>query len=718
MKRIFAGIGGVILLAVLGAGVWLWHPVGGHVPAAQLAAAAARYDAEILRDSYGVPHIYGARDADAAFGLAYAHAEDDFETIQETVAATRGVLARYRGMDAAAVDYISSLLGVWETVEARYASDVPADVKAMAEGYVAGLNLYASEHPELTWAGLAPFTPADVVAGFIFKTPFFYGLDGTLLQLFGKDYTQSIALDPAGPKKSFLLGPRPASELGSNAFAVTPARSGDGVTRLLINSHQPLTGPVAWYEAQMTSGEGLDITGGLFPGTPVILHGFNRHLGWANTVSAQDLTDTFVLTINPDNKNQYWLDGAWADLEVSHATIKVKLLGPFAFPAKRAVKRSVHGPVIEGPTGTYAIRYSGMGEIRQLEQYYRLNKSEGLDQFMGAMAMNALPSINYVYADKAGNIAFIHNAQYPARDDAWDWSGDLPGDRSDIIWQGYRPWEDVPKLVNPASGLVFNANNTPYFATDGPDNLRAEDFPQSMGLQTNQTNRALRIMELTGDTDPIDAARLLAIKFDNRYASGSEADTVVKAVLAMDWSAEPELGEAAALLASWDYGTEASSRTAALGSMTTTRAVTEKYTKIKAPPPETAFREAVAWLKAHHGRIDPEWGEVNRLVRGSVSLPISGAPDTLRAVYPKEIRDDGELHMSAGDTWIALVEWDVEGNQTARVISPYGSAVLDETSPHYADQAALFAAEDWRNALLTRADVEADATRTYRPGKD
>jgi len=188
------------------------------------AAAAAAYDAEIIRDSFGVPHIYGARDADTAFGLAYAHAEDDFETIQETVAAARGVLARYRGKDAAAIDYIASLLGVWDTIRERYDADVPADVKAMAEGYVAGLNLYASEHPEKTWAGLAPFTPEDVVAGFMFKTPFFYGLDDTLLKLFGEDYTQSIALDPAGPKKAYLLGPRPASELGSNAFAVSPVR--------------------------------------------------------------------------------------------------------------------------------------------------------------------------------------------------------------------------------------------------------------------------------------------------------------------------------------------------------------------------------------------------------------------------------------------------------------------------------------------------------------
>jgi acyl-homoserine-lactone acylase len=718
MKRIIGGFAIALLGLAIGAGVYLWHPLARNPDAATLRAAAASYDAEIIRDGYGVPHIYGARDADTAFGLAYAHAEDDFETIQETVAAARGHLARYRGAGAAPVDYIVSLLAVWPTVRRRYAADVPADVKAMAEAYAAGLNLYAAEHPQATWAGLAPFTGEDVVAGFIFKTPFFYGLDDTLLALFGKDHTQTIALDPAAGREAFLLAPKSMAERGSNAFAVAPTRSGDGMTRLMINSHQPLSGPVAWYEAHVVSGEGLDITGGLFPGTPVILHGFNKSVGWANTVSAQDLVDVYALEINPANKNQYRLDGAWRDFEVTTARIDVRLAGPFAFPARRAVKRSVHGPVIEAKHGTYAVRYAGMGEIRQLEQYYRLGKADGMGGFMTAMAMNALPSINYIAADKAGNIAFVHNAQYPDRNDAWDWSAEMPGNRSDLIWQGYHPFTAIPMLVNPASGLVWNSNNTPFSATDGPHNLKREDFPQSMGLQDNQTNRALRMMELTGDTDPIGEARLLAMKFDSVYAQDSEAHAVVKAVLATDWSQEPALAAAAAHLAAWDLSTEATSRHAALGSLTTNRAITAKYTKIPAPPPEVAFREAAAWLMQHHGRIDPEWGDVNRLVRGGVNLPISGGPDILRAVYPQALREDGEIHMTAGDTWIALVEWDAAGQQRARVISPYGSASLDATSPHYADQAPLFAGEQWREALLTRAAIEADATRRYRPGKD
>ena len=145
-----------------------------------LSEAAANYEVEIIRDNWGTPHIYGKTNADTAFGVAYAHAEDDFETIQDVTVATRGVLARYKGASAAPTDYVVSLLDVWGIVDARYESDVPADVKAMAEAYAAGLNLYAAENPDTTWPGLAPFTGQDIIAGFILKTPFFYGFDETL----------------------------------------------------------------------------------------------------------------------------------------------------------------------------------------------------------------------------------------------------------------------------------------------------------------------------------------------------------------------------------------------------------------------------------------------------------------------------------------------------------------------------------------------------------
>lgn len=717
IKKIALGAAALVAVLVLGAGIYTWNPLPKTPSAQVLAQAAANYDVEIIRDNWGVPHIFGVSDNDAAFGLAYAHAEDDFETIQETVAATRGVLARYKGAAAAPTDYLIELLNVWDTIEEQYESDVPSDVKAYAQAYADGLNLYASENLDQTWTGLAPFKPQDIFAGSIFRTPFFYGFDATLLDIYNDDRIASVSLDPGAGRESWLVGPKTAPGRGSNAFAVAPDRSGDDTTRLVINSHQPMTGPVAWWEAHMVSEEGLDIQGGVFPGSPSILHGFNRHLGWANTVSKPDLTDVYTLTVNPDDDTQYRLDGEWVDFEIETAKMAVKLWGPFAFPAKREVLTSQHGPAIRTNTGTYAMRYAGMGAIRQTEQRMRSAKATNWDEFYASMAIHAVPSLNYIYADKDGVVAMIHNGQYPDRAQGWDWTQDMPGDRSDLIWQDYLPYDRVPILSNPVSGLVFDANNQPYSATDGPDNLRPDMFPETMGLQTDQTNRSLRIMELTDGEAVMTREALLAIKFDNSYAQGSTADLTVKAVLAEDWSEDTALQAAADHLAAWSYGTGMTDRHAALGVLTTIHAVTENLTGIPAPSPADAFQQAVTYLDTHYGQIDPEWGEVNRLIRGDVNLPISGGPDILRAIYPSEIGEDGILKANAGDTWIAIVEWDADGNQTAEVIHQFGAATLDESSPHYADQAPLFAAEEWRPALIERADIEANASRTYRPGR-
>lgn len=704
-------LGGTILTV---AAIWAWQPLPANPDSASLRHGAERYSAEIIRDEWGVPHIFGATDADTAFGVGYAHAEDDFETIQEVVAATRGVLARYRGMEGVATDYVVNLLGIWDTVDAHYASQVAPETKAIAEAYAIGLNLYASEHPDAVWAGLAPFMAEDIIAGFVLKTPFFYGLDETLLGLLAD--TRDAAVSSPPQQQAWLLDPTLNLVSGSNAFAVAPTRSPDGVTRLLINSHQPMSGPVAWWEAHLVSDQGLDIQGGLFPGSPVILHGFNRNLGWANTVSKPDLVDVYRLQINPDNPDQYWLDGAWVDLERDTAELSIKLAGPFAANILRPVFRSVHGPVIRAAHGTYAVRYAGISEVRQLDQYYALNKSNTWSEFYTAMTINALPSINYIYADRTGQIALIHNGQFPDREHGWDWQTDLPGDRSALAWRNYLPFDDVPKLVAPASGFVFNSNNQPYSATDGPDNLTPAMFPVSMGLQTNETNRSLRILELVTPDQAISRDDLLAIKFDTGIARSSLADQFIQQVLALDWSTRPKLQHAQSHLRNWNYQSDLTNRHAALANLTTLRFVTAEFTGDPGPPPDEAFQDAYDWLLRHHGRIDPEWGEVNRLLRGDLNLPISGGPDLLRAIYPAEISDDGQLKATAGDTWIALIEWDKDGRQTAQSVHQYGAATMHPESPHYSDQAPLFATEAWRNVSFDRADIEASQHRTYRIG--
>jgi len=715
-RRWAQGMLWTLAAAGLATAVWFWSPLPPNPSSAELRAAAAGYEAEVLRDRWGVPHVHGVRDADAAFGLAYAHAEDDFDTIQEVAAASRGVLARYRGARAATTDYLVRWMGIWRTLENRYTTDVPAPVQSLAAGYAAGLNLYASEHPEETWPGLAPFLAQDVLAGFMLKTPLFYGLDEELMALQSEDPDEPLALDLSTPGRAFSLGSEARAAMGSNAFAVAPKRASDGSTRLIINSHQPLTGPVAWYEAHLRSDEGIDMLGGIFPGTPVILHGFNRGAGWGNTVNDPDLVDVYALELDPEHPDRYLLDGEWVPFESEEIEIEVRLFGPFALRARRVLRRSAHGPVVDTPRGSFAVSYAGRGELRQLEQYYALNKATSVDEFMRAMALNALPSINYVVADRQGNIALVYNGQFPNRADAPDAWEILPGDRSELIWRGYRGWDAVPKLVNPRSGFVFNANNTPFSATDGPDNLRKADFPRSMGIQRNQTNRSLRVLELTDGETPIDLAGLLAIKFDKRYAQRSEVREVVEEVLAMDWSGDPVLAAAAEHLAAWDFSADAENRQAALGVATVMPVLFENEGSATAPPVADAFRTAVRWLMQHHGSVDVEYGVVNRLVRGELNLPIGGGPDTLRAVYAHRLGEEGQLHMAAGDSWIALVEWDAAGRQSARVIHNFGSATRDASSPHYADQAPLFTQERWREAVLDWDQLREQAERSYRVG--
>ncbi len=712
-KFIQATFAGVLIL-ITSAAILCWDPLI-QANAKTLLVPEDRYAVEIIRDRWGVPHIFGKTDADTAFGLAYAHAEDDFITIQEMVAATRGDLARYRGKPAATTDYIVNLIGVWDTIDRRYEKDVPDQLKAIVNAYADGLNQYAATHPKENWAGVAPFTGRDIIAGFVFKTPFFYGFDGTLLELFDDSKSREIALAPDAQKHSWHIQGRGLIKRGSNGFAVSGARSGDGVTRLVINSHQPLTGPVAWYEAHLVSQEGLDMSGGLFPGTPFILHGFNDDIGWANTVNAPDLADVYVLKINPKNKDQYLLDGKWRDFDITTAKLRIKLFGPFALKLNRKVYRSAHGPVIRRKNKAYAVRYAGHGEIRQLEQYYRLNHAHSLADFTAAMSMNALPSINYIYADKAGNIGFVHNGQYPDRMPGWDWQKYLPGDRSDLIWQHYLPYKDVPKLFNPSSGFVYNSNNTPFSATDGPDNLRAQDFPKTMGLQINQTNRSLRVQELTDGKSPIDRDRLLRIKFDTAYAKGSRTFEIINRLLAKDWSSDPHMAKAAKILAAWDGTTGIHNRQAALAVLSTLDDITAEFTHKPVPPAEESFKTAVNYLSEHYGRLDPEWGELNRIVRGNVNLPIDGAPDVIRAVYPENIRADGQLHDAAGDSFIALVEWDKDGKLNAHLVNNYGAAVSHPESPHYADQLLLFAAHKWRKALRNEKEVRLTAASIYTP---
>ena len=685
----------LILLAVVGT-ILADRLAQPHEPdPATMIAKAKAYHARIVRDTFGVPHILGHTDADVAFGLGYAHSEDDYATIQDVALATRGHLGASAGMNAAAGDYLVHAMRVWETIDARYDRDLSPAVKRVLEGYADGVNYYAARHPDLVKRGLLPLTGKDIAAGFVFKTPFFYGFADTLKRLLA---------DTHG---------KPALPIGSNGIAVAPSRAADGATRLLVNSHQPYTGPVAWYEAVLESDEGWHVAGGFFPGSPFMLHGHNEHLGWANTVNEPDLVDIYRLTVNPKNENQYRLDGKWRDFDRSDAAIRVSIFGPLIWTVHRPVLFSVHGPVFKTDHGVFAVRYAGMGEVRQVEQYYRIDKARNLDEWKAAMRLQALPSINYVYADEKGNIGYLYNGQFPVRKDGIDWQGYIPGDRSDLIPHALVPFDRLPQLWNPKSGYVFNSNNTPFQATDPADDLKPADYPNWMGIQSNMTNRALRALETFGADKAITAEAFRKYKFDVRYSRKSEVAKMIAELCAHP--AETDVKQGCAVLTKWNYSADIHNRAAALAILMAAPVGRARHDHDWSLTPLVSLRTAMTLLRVHFGRLDPEWGDVNRFERGTVNLPIDGGPDTYRAVYG-EPQEDGTLKAVDGDTLIMFVTWDRNGKLSSQSIHQFGSATLDEHSKHYADQARMFVAMKTKPVLFTWDQLKGHIEADYHPG--
>ena len=660
---------------------------------ATLIARAGGYHARIVRDGYGVPHIFGHSDADVAFGLGFAHSEDDYATIQDVALATRGKLAASEGAKAAPGDYLVHAMRVWETIDARYERDLPADVKRVLEGYADGVNYYAALHPDAVKPGLLPLTGKDIAAGFVFKTPFFYGF---------ADILKKLTADTGG---------KPALPIGSNGMAVAPSRSADGATRLLVNSHQPYAGPVAWYEAVLQSDEGWHVAGGFFPGSPFMLHGHNEHLGWANTVNEPDLVDIYRLTINPKNENQYRLDGKWRDFKVEDAAIRVKIFGPLIWTVHRPVLFAAQGPVFRTDHGVFAVRYAGMGEVRQVTQYYRIDKARDLDEWKQAMRLQALPSINYVYADEKGNIGYLYNGQFPVRKDGMNWQGYIPGDRSDLIPTAIVPFDRLPQLWNPKSGFVFNSNNTPFQATDPADDLKSSDYPASMGIQSNMTNRAQRALETFGTDTAISDAAFRKYKFDVRYSTKSDMAKIIAELCRP--VRDPK---ACDLLTHWNLSADIHNRGAALAILTAEPVIRARHDHDWSLTPMESLKRAEQTLIDHFGRVDPEWGKVNRFRRGTMDVPIDGGPDTYRAVYGVP-QPDGTLAAVDGDTLIMFVTWDKAGRLSSQSIHQFGSATLDRQSKHYADQSPLFVAMKTKPVLFTKDQLKGHIEADYRPGE-
>lgn len=678
---------------------------------------AGQYDVRILRDTWGIPHVFGKRDVDAAYGLAYAHCEDDWTNIQEQMLLVRGELASVMGRETAKFDYLLHWFRVREFVDAKFEQDFSPELRAILSAYADGINHFAALHPEKMPHLKLPITAKDIAAGATLKAPFFYRLDNYLKELFEDD--RAIPIDHKGQIGMTLPAENPFTRglaMGSNAWAAGPSRSADGATRLAINSHQPWNGPVTWYEAHVHSEEGWNMIGGTFPAAPLIFKGHDENKGWCHTINQPDLADIYQLTMNPENPNQYLFDGEWRELERSTARIKVRLWGRISWTFNRELLWSVHGPAVRRPDGVFAIRFSGYGEVRQLEQWYRMNKARNLDEFMAAMRIGGLSSLNALYADREGNIYYVYNGQFPVRAEGYDWRGTLPGDTSETLWTAYHEYEHLPQVLNPASGFIQNCNNSPYHTTDGEGNPRPEDFSETMGIQTAMTNRGWRALETYGADPSITREEFYAYKYDKEYSERSKPAQFQAAVRAASIPDEPLLREAAALVSGWDRRTDKENPAAALSVLAAGAYVEGSQWRENGDDVIGRLRAAAALLMEKHGKLDVPWQEVMRLRRGDMDIGLGGGMDCLRALDPS-LQDDGRFKAVNGDCYFLMVEWTADGRMISEGIHQFGAATVDAESPHYADQAPLFAAEQTRPTLFYEDDIRANLKREYQPGE-
>lgn len=724
MKWVKRGSFALLAVAVLGvAGLATWEPFMAEAAAPQ---SQRTYSAEIIRDEWGVPRITGKTDADTAYGVAIAHAEDDFFTLQDVVAMSRGRYGAIAGEEGAKIDFAYHLIDARGTAEREYPR-LPADTRALFEAYAAGLNQYASEHPgEVKLANLFPVNGMDVAAGFALRQPFFFGLDAVIGPLVaGEDLRREHGPDIPGFPRAPLPGaqepaaPAPqqartlvlplgedAEHLGSNAFAIAP-RKGGGTTTLVSNSHQPLRGGVAWYELVVESGEGWHFAGANFPGSPFPFLGHNEHLGWTNTVNTPDMIDVYQLELD-DSGTRYRLDGQWRDLESRMVTLPVKM-GPVVLPIRREILRSVHGPVIRNAKGAFAIRYGGIGQLQQLDAYYRLNKAKTFAEWEGQLSRLAIPSTNFIYADKTGTIAYVYNAAIPARPEGIkaDWRSILPGNRSDLIWQGSVDYTALPRVVNPASGWLYNSNNTPFTAAGAGSDLVPAAFSPTLGIELKQTNRSRRAYKLLSEAGVIDRAALEAIKYDTAYAREGYVARLFDALEGL--KAEGQTAKARDLLLSWDFTADGKGAADAIAMLMLRDFMAADYNNKPFPDVAQKLNAAADHLMTHFGRLDPPQGDLVRLRQGNVDLPVDGGSDTLRAATTWDVDDDGRLSLKHGDSFIMWIEWAPGARVSSRSVQPFGAASTRPASPHYTDQMRLFVDHKlkpvhfWRDDLLAQA---------------
>lgn len=683
---------------------------------------------QIARDSVGTPHIFAPTDAEAAYGLAWAQSEDQFPKIQSLMLMTRARGGETIGVPGVAVDYFVHFIRARKIVEERYETDLSPEYRKIVEAYAAGLTAYAAAHPkDLLLPDLLPFTGKDVVTGYVITLAMFVGAPSALQFIF------------AGKPDDYIFG----GSVGSNAYAANARLLDEGYPFLCMNPHIPLQGPVTWYEAHLVSGEGLNIMGGFFPGTPTPGLGTNPNLGWGMTFNWPDFVDIYKLKIDPQNKNCYLLDGQSIPFEITRTPLKSRLA--FGKKSRKALykdwwkpsevkscapkiglkwkfRNSRLGPVVKTRKGYFAVRVASEKMVKAPEQWYKMAKARNFTEFKNALKIQGVPLFNIVYADKYDTIFYYFGGAFPERDPRFNWQKVLPGETSDVMWKRYLPVDSLPQVLNPACGYVYNTNSTPFHATCDGQNLDSTRFSTAHAFSWNRSNnRALRFRELTKDVKKQSYARWKAFKYDDTYPATGGFMRTLSAFQKLETGKYPSIADAILVLRYWNRRGGLENTGAALAQIANyyleiklklDLAAIENGVKVSEKNAVWALKKAKRFLIRNFKTIRPEWGKVQILERGKKSWPVAGMPDALLAA--QGVLKNGKLRVRFGDTYTQFVKFKPDGPEIESIV-PFGSSDNPD-SPHFDDQAKRYAARQ-TNAprTLDIQTIRKAAVRIYSP---
>ena len=625
-----------------------------------------QYNVSIDRDFWGIPYIKGKTDQDVAYGIGLVHAEDAYADLVELMPLYRGKNAIYNGLDSIDTDYLVRLLKIHSKVKDIGKQQLSQNILSMAQAYADGVNMYANKHPDKVDLSIHPVTQDDVLAGSYIQHLFFAGLD--------RDLAQMTAQDKA------------SIPTGSNAIAINSTKTDSNASYLLINSHQPLSGPVGWYELNIESESGWHGHGGNFPGSFLINVGFNKNIGWGATVNRPDVMDIFELTINPNNADQYLLDDKWESFEIEEDKLAFKLFGFLRWSTKQKFRYSKFGPVIEINGKYFALRHINQSSFNEIEGWYEISKTKNVYEFEKQLAKRKIPSFNFVTMDSDRNIGYFYNGRIPNRNDALKARQIISSSSSKDIWDEKDLVNNLPKFINPSNGWIQSTNQNP-FSVMGEHSLKQKSMRQNVHFEQRLTNRSYVANELLSINESIDLDKFIAIKFDNSYSKNSRQYKYLESIMEYDTNLKLALQK-------WNGKTDFNNTNAALGMCFMAQEWISEMNSKPTPTYQAAKKECDSLFKEIQRNYTDPWSKINTISRGSRTYPIQGSVDTLRAVYGSPNSDTKSLNMSGGDGLFFIIAEEDSG-KVIYGMHNYGSS-RNESSVHYSDQTFLFSQEALR----------------------